>query len=337
MPLSRWRRRPDSGATPADPVVPRPRIRIWLRRIGAGVLALLLAITVVSLAFNWATEPPDHLDAGVGSDVRVGDATVHYQSWGSQGSPIVLVPGAFESSIVWSAVGPVLGKHHRVYALDMAWHGYTRSTGSMTLAGQAQLLEEFVRAVHLDRPLLVGHSMGAAVTASVALTHPKEVSGLVFADGDALPIPVASGFARAVMHTFATYTPYLTSALRIAARWPSAAHSMITSLCGSPCPGLTSDLVQQWVRPFGQQSEVDAIHRWIASDGYGLTAEQLASLTVPTEIIWGDADQQGGSLSRAIANLNQPPVYMIKDAGHLSMLADPSMFAAAVEAAAGSR
>jgi pimeloyl-ACP methyl ester carboxylesterase len=317
--------------------VPWRGIGLWLRRIGIGLLALILAITAASLVFNWVTDPPDRLDPGSGRYVRVGDAEVHYMQWGAHGSPIVLVPGAFESAVVWTAVGPLLGKDHRVYAVDMPWHGYTRYAGSMKLDAQARLLSGFIGALHLSRPLLVGHSMGAAVVARVALTHPTKLAGIVFADGDALPIPVASGFGRVVLHAIATHTPYLTTVLRIAARWPSEAQSMISSLCGTPCPGLTPDLARQWVRPFGQQDEVDALHTFIGADGYGLSAEGLSRIAVPTEIIWGENDHEGGSLSGAIANLGHPPVHMIKGAGHLSMLADPRTFAAAVEAAAAAR
>ena len=313
------------------------RILVWIRRIGIGLLALILAITGVSLVLNWVTEPPDHLDPGYGMYVRVGDADVHYQQWGDRGSPIVLVPGALESSIIWTDVGPLLARKHRVYALDMAWHGYTRDAGSLKLADQAQLLDGFVNALHLVKPLLVGHSLGAAVIASVALAHPGDISGVVFADGDALPIPFGTGWGRGLMRAFATNTPYLTSIIRIAARWPSMARSMIASLCGSPCRGLTPDLATQWVRPLGQQSEIDALHRWFGADSYGLTNEQIAAITVPAEIIWGSDDHNGGSLSMTIANLHHPPVHIIKNANHLSMLADPRMFAVAVEAAAGSR
>lgn len=337
MRMPRRIRRSKDEVAPSGARSMAQRVRIWLRRIGIGLFALVLLLTASSLVFNWVTEPPDHLEPGFGTYVRVGDAEVHYQQWGDHGSPIVLVPGAVESSIVWTAVGPLLGRNHRVYALDMAWHGYTRDTGSITLAGQAQLLDGFIRALHLPKPLLVGHSMGAAVIASVALAHRQDVSFVVFADGDALPIPIGTGFARVVMHTFATYTPYLTSVMRIAARWPSAAQSMIKSLCGNPCPGLTPDLAKQWVRPLGQQSEVDSLHRWFAGDSYGLTSDQISSIAVPTEIIWGDGDQEGGNLSGAIAHLGHPPVYIITNAGHLSMLANPTMFASAVEAAARTR
>ncbi|BBH18432.1 alpha/beta hydrolase [Nocardioides baekrokdamisoli] len=313
------------------------RIRIWLRRIGRVVIVLILTVTAASFVYNRMTVPPNEIEPGFGSYVRVGDASVHYQHWGTHGSPIVLVPGAFESSIVWQNVGPLLARNHRVYALDMSWYGYTRDISPITLTGQAELLDGFIGALHLPRPLLVGHSMGAAVTARLALDHRQAVSGVVFADGDARPIPIGNDAVRWVLHAFASATPYLTSVTRIMARWPSGAESMIRSVCGNPCPGLTPALAKQWVRPLGQRSAVDALHSWFGGDSYGLTTDEISSIAVPTEIIWGDGDQEGGTLQGAIANLGHPPVYIIKDAGHLSMLANPAMFASAVEAAARTR
>lgn len=312
----------------------RRRVRKWLRRIGVGVVALVVLVTAVSLVFNRVTEPPNTLDPGFGSYVRVGSSDVHYQRWGEQGSPIVLVPGAMESSIIWSSVGPLLGKRHRVYALDMAWHGYTRDTGSLTLAAQASLLGGFITALHLRRLLLVGHSLGAAVIAKVALDEPDRVGGVVFADGDGLPIGSGPQWPQDLVREVVTHTPYLTSLIRIAQRWPSAAHGAIKSLCGSPCPGLTAGLAEQWVRPLGQQSEVDAIHRWLVAGSYGLSDAQIAAITVPREIIWGSEDKTtGGSLSATIRNLHHPAVHIIENAHHLTMLADPIAFASAVEAA----
>lgn len=321
----------DDGPADLHPV--RRRVLSWLRRIGIGVGVLLVVLTVASLLFNWVTSPPRTLDPGFGRYVSVGSAEVHYQEWGDHGSPIVLVPGAMESSVVWSAVGPLLGKHHHVYALDMAWHGYTRDSGSVTLSGQSALLARFIAALHLERPLLVGHSLGAAVVGIVALDRPDRVGGVVFADGDGLPIG-SGGWVEGAFRQVVAHTPYLTSVVRIGERWPSAAHWAIKSLCGPSCPGLTSGLAEQWVRPLGQQSEVDAIHRWLVAGSYGLTDAQIAAISVPREIIWGSDDKStGGSLSATITNLHHPTVHIIEGAHHLTMLADPAAFAAAVEAA----
>lgn len=132
--------------------------------------------------------------------------------------------------------------------------------------------------------------------------------------------------------------PYLTSIFRIAQRWPSAAHAAIKSSCGSPCRGLTASLAEQWVNPLGQQTDVDAILRWLVAGNYGLSDAQIAMIAVPREIVWGSDDKStAGSLSATIRNLHHPPVHIIKNAHHLTMLADPVAFASAIDAASWRR
>lgn len=104
-------------------------------------------MTALSVVFNAVTTPPRFIDPGFGHYVRVGSSDVHYQRWGDGGSPIVLVPGFLESSVVWSLVGPLLGRDHVVYAVDLPGHGYTRSTGPLLLKSQAALVDGFARAV----------------------------------------------------------------------------------------------------------------------------------------------------------------------------------------------
>lgn len=310
---------------------PRPRRtgRSWLRRLSLGALGSLVALTAVSLVVNLVTQPPQRVDPGFGRYVRVGASKVHYQRWGDHGTPIVLVPGFLESSIVWSAVGPVLGEHHRVYALDLPGDGYTRYAGPMTLRSQGELVDGFIRALHLHRSLLVGHSLGAAVIGSVALQHPHDVGRIVFADGDGLPIDLGPRWLRAALLD----SPYATTALRTGARWPWAARRLIKASCGSSCPAATGALTRQWMRPLRQLSDEHALHGLMVNADYGLGSDQIAAISVPATIIWGSGDQQGGSLDAAITNLHEPPVHVLARAGHLTMLADPVAFARAVEAA----
>jgi len=279
--------------------------------------------------FNLATRPPTQLDPGFGSYTRVGSSDVHYQQWGDRGSPIVLVPGFLDLSIVWSAVGPLLGQHHRVFALDLPGDGYTRYAGSMTLRNQGALVDGFIRTLHLQRPLLIGHSLGAAVIASVVLAHPQDASGVVFADGDGLPINLGPRWLRALF----IGSPYATSVLRLGERWTWAARTFITSSCSSDCRAVTTALVHQWVRPLDQQSDENALHDLMVNADYGLGNRQISAISVPAEIIWGSDDHQGGSLAATITNLHHPAVQMIDRAGHLTMLANPTAFARAVETA----
>jgi pimeloyl-ACP methyl ester carboxylesterase len=312
---------------PASRQRARRRARKWLRRLGIAALAVVAAATAFSLIFNAVTQPPRVINPGFGAYVQVGTSAVHYQTWGTSGTPIVLVPGFLESSTVWSAVGPLLGEHHHVYALDLPGDGYTRYTGPLLLHNEAELVDGFIRAPHLRRPILVGHSLGAAVIGAVALTHPQQVRKVIFADGDGLSLNLGPRWLRSVILD----SPYMTTVLRIGSRWTSLDKWLIKTICGPRCPAASTALTEQWVRPLHQRSDEHALHDLMVNSDYGLTPRQISAISVPSAIIWGSDDHNGGSLSDTIVNLHHPPVHIIGNAGHLTMIADPAAFARAVE------
>lgn len=312
---------------PASPGRARRLARRWLRRLAISALAVVAAGTAFSLIFNAVTQPPPVVDPGFGAYIRVGSSAVHYQTWGTSGTAIVLLPGFLESSTVWSAAGPLLGEHHLVYALDLPGDGYTRYTGPLLLRNEAELVDGFIGALHLQRPILVGHSLGAAVAGAVALAHPQHVRKVIFADGDGLSLNLGPRWLRSLMLD----SPYMTTLLRIGSRWTSIDKWLIEMTCGPRCPAISTALAEQWVRPLHQLSGERALHDLMVNADYGLTPRQISAIAVPSAIIWGSDDHNGGSLSDTIVNLRHPPVHIISNAGHLTMVADPAAFAQAVE------
>lgn len=312
---------------PPAPPPDRRRAGRWLRRIGASALATVVALTGLSLIVNVVTRPPRLLDPGSGAYVQVGSSAVHYETWGTRGTPVVLLPGFLESSTVWYAVGPLLGADHIVYALDLPGHGYTRYDGPLLLHSQAGLVDGFVRALHLRQPILVGHSLGAAVAGAVALTYPRDVGKVVFADGDGLKLNLGPRWLRALI----VDSPYLTTAVRLGSRWTSVDKWFIRMTCGPHCPTPSAALARQWVRPLHQRTDERALRDLMLDGDYGLTPAQISAISVPSAIIWGSDDHQGGSLPDTIVNLHHPPLHTIGGAGHLTMVADPVAFARAVE------
>jgi pimeloyl-ACP methyl ester carboxylesterase len=73
-------------------------------------------------------------------------------------------------------VGPALADRYRVYALDMRGHGesFKPPRGTYSLRRTADDAFAFIEEVHLERPVLMGHSWGGAtalVLASGAFSH----------------------------------------------------------------------------------------------------------------------------------------------------------------------
>jgi pimeloyl-ACP methyl ester carboxylesterase len=97
------------------------------------------------------------------------------------GPPLVLIHGLGGTLRHFTyAMMDLLVADHRVVMIDRPGSGYsTRSAGtSARFSAQADAIAAVIRALDLRRPVLVGHSLGGAVSLAVALRHPELVSGL---------------------------------------------------------------------------------------------------------------------------------------------------------------
>jgi pyruvate dehydrogenase E2 component (dihydrolipoamide acetyltransferase) len=108
--------------------------------------------------------PGEEDDQGAQPEVVGG---IRYLKQGDAGEPVVLIHGFGGDLNNWLFALPALAEEHTVYALDLPGHGgSTKDVGDGT--GLADAVIGFLDAVELERPHLVGHSLGALVAAQVA-------------------------------------------------------------------------------------------------------------------------------------------------------------------------
>ena len=79
----------------------------------------------------------------------------------------------------------MIAKRHRVIAFDRPGFGYSeRPHGSAWSAGtQAEVIRDVFAVLGVNRPIVLGHSWGAAVALALGLNHPDAVRGLVLLSG----------------------------------------------------------------------------------------------------------------------------------------------------------
>ncbi|WP_405056427.1 alpha/beta hydrolase [Kribbella sp. NBC_01505] len=302
-----------------------------LRRIFVVLVVIWLVVTGASLTYNFATreraEPPPGLKF-----VQTADLQTRYDAWGTTGSPIVLVHGAAEAVESWSALVPILARTHRVYAYDITGYGYSERKAPYTIEHLAAQLLGFLDAMKLTKPVLVGHSLGAGVVAEAALEHPERIGGIMFLDGDGLPIP-GGGPPRAVVNTLIV-DPYRTSALRLALGSDSLIRSVYNDACADKCAPLTHDEVQVWTRPFRVAGAEKALWQMVGPDFPAVQPERLALLKnvpVAKAVLFGALDNQGGSAEQTATRVGAPPPTILPDQGHLTLISAPVPVAAAIE------
>lgn len=116
--------------------------------------------------------PPD------GRYIRVDGARLHYVDKGT-GPAIVMVHGlAGQLRNFGYGMLDILAKDHRVILVDRPGSGYSTADEDRepNIVEQAAIVARFIEALGIDRPLLVGHSLGGAIALALALDHPDRKS-----------------------------------------------------------------------------------------------------------------------------------------------------------------
>ncbi|MCZ2805297.1 alpha/beta hydrolase [Modestobacter sp. VKM Ac-2983] len=115
-------------------------------------------------------------------DVVVSGARVHYRAWGPAGAPgVVLVHGGAAHSGWWDHVAPLL-TGRRVVALDLTGHGDSDPREDYDPLLWAREVVAVAADAGLDRPVVVGHSMGGWVAVTVGVQHPGDIGSVVVVD-----------------------------------------------------------------------------------------------------------------------------------------------------------
>ncbi|GAA3149571.1 pimeloyl-ACP methyl ester carboxylesterase [Kribbella aluminosa] len=296
-----------------------------------GLLGLWLIVTVASFGFNFATNgtaaPPPGLKY-----VEAGGINTRYDTWGTSGTPVVLVHGAAESVDTWSRLVPLLAKTHRVYAYDITGYGYSERKAPYTIEHLAAQLLGFLDAMHLGgpgqpRPILVGHSLGAGVAAEATLEAPGRVGGIMFLDGDGLPLPGG----KPGPPSWLIIPPYRTSLFRLVLDQGWLLKKIYNSVCTPGCPQMDVD---EWTRPFRQPGAENAVWQMTANGIPAVPADRLAKLKelkLPKSVVFGANDTNGGNAAETATRIGAPAPTLIPNANHLTLISDPARVAAAID------
>jgi len=133
--------------------------------------------------------PDDH-------QLIVGAMRFHYLDWGGSGTPILFLHGGGINAHTWDCVAVMLGERHRCIALDQRGHGDSEWSPLVDyrIAAHVGDIEGFIETTGLQRPIVVGQSMGGLNSIAYATRHGDQISAMVIVD--VAPEISASGAER---------------------------------------------------------------------------------------------------------------------------------------------
>jgi esterase len=98
------------------------------------------------------------------------------------GPPLVVLHGLFGSSGNWRGIARELAATHSVHSVDLRNHGASPWADSMDYLEMADDVLQLIEYHGLDRPTVMGHSMGGKTAMALALRHPQRVGRLIVVD-----------------------------------------------------------------------------------------------------------------------------------------------------------
>jgi esterase len=105
-----------------------------------------------------------------------------FREYGTSKKNLIVIHGLFGSSKNWIGNSKELSENWKVYSIDLRNHGDSPHSDSHTLEDMISDLKDFIEEHNIEKPILLGHSMGGLNAMYFALRFPDLISGLIIVD-----------------------------------------------------------------------------------------------------------------------------------------------------------
>ena len=319
---------------------------MWVQR-AVGLLLILSAVAlalarapdvpVEGLVARWAPPPSDFIEVK-GQTVHLRDEGPRHDGGPDGGPPpIVLIHGTSASLHTWEGWAKALKGQRRVISFDLPGFGLTGPFVANPAAGYeadnyhgdtyARFVLDLLDALQVKRAVIVGNSLGGEVAWRTAAMAPQRVASLVLVDAAGLnfkPQKVPLGFllARAPV-------------LNKLAEWALPRGVVVEglhSVYGDPTR-VTETLVDRYFELALREGNRRALGLRARQMVMGEHTERLATLKLPTLILWGGRDrlippEAGVEFERRIAGSRR---VVFEHLGHVPQEEDPALSVAPVK------
>jgi pimeloyl-ACP methyl ester carboxylesterase len=231
---------------------------------------------------------------------------VNRHEWQAANKTLVFIHGSGGDHTIWIHQYTQLKKYFNIAALDLPGHGRSEGAGEQDVAVYVEWVRQILEVLAIEKPVLIGHSLGAAISLSYALAYGDKLAGIVPVGGGAT-MPVN----QAILDGLKTD--------------PAAVIAMTAkfSIAKSNRDRLSNILVKSMssVNPDVLYGDFLSCHK------LDVTAA-ISRIRVPALLICGDEDKMTPpAMSRYLEeNIPGAQLALIKNAGHFTMLENVEEF-----------
>ena len=169
--------------------------------VGAGIWQI--AVHQQSKKYNMISLDTSNMPSPITSpikedDVQLSEVKMHYSVYGENGHPLILVHGNGGSQESLKEAATHLANDYTVYVIESRCHGQSSDPGVISYDLMAKDIKEFIEAMNLQKPYLMGHSDGGINALTVAYTYPDLLGGFISCGANTTPKTFKPYFTIAV-------------------------------------------------------------------------------------------------------------------------------------------
>lgn len=308
------------------PYSTRPRACQRRRVSIAMMLGVMIAVTVATEQAR--AEPPPAMQAAAFTSDRLTVEVV------GQGPDVILIPGFASSREVWRAEASRLEKTHRVHLVQLAgfagqpWtHG-----GGRFVEPAGEELARYIAEARLERPAVIGHSMGGMLAVMIAQRHPERVGRVMSVDS--LPFFSAMFGPGTTAETARPFADQAAAGI-LSAESDQFRMGQTQTMVGMTRTEAARATLVEWSMASDRQGMAAAIRDVMTTD----LRAGLAAMRTPVWAIYA-SDAQGGApaamadatWAREYATLPGAKLIRVDDSRHFIMIDQPDRLAAIIDA-----
>ncbi|HEX6533563.1 MAG TPA: alpha/beta hydrolase [Gemmatimonadaceae bacterium] len=179
-----------------------------MTRARTSILFAAIAATTLTAGAAGAVPPSD----AAGTPLRVHETfhvgMLRVDHVGAEGgTPIIFIPALFCGPWQWQREIAALSDRYDIYALTLpGFDGEPAVAGGDLMNRAVADLSRLIAARHLDRPIVVGHSLGGTLAVLFAEGHPRDVRNVIAVEGGHPVAPTPEARRR---HVEAAVAPYV--------------------------------------------------------------------------------------------------------------------------------
>ncbi len=307
------------------------------RRVTAA--GLTICITVL-LAVTAAAQQSAIARASINAPAAgVGEATMQHPAFVvksiGQGRPIIMIPGMSSSGATWDGTAAHLGANYRCIELTLAGFAGVPPIQAPLMSTARDQIADYIRENHLDRPVIMGHSLGGSLALDLAARYPQLVGPVIIVDS--LPFFAGAWFQADTLDAAQPTIAKMRTGMEALTheQWVDYAQSGASTNGMASHPDDQHTLID-WSLKSDQKTVTDAMIAMVSSD----LRPELVKIDAPVLVIgtWVGLQSYGVTQASATALFDQQyagvkhlQFVMAKQSRHFVMWDDPAWFYSQVD------